>query len=513
MFVKRASCITFFSVFVILNLLVEVSSNNESVTNPPIPPVCNKSRFTICWRSNPPYIFRDKNTTKVTGILPEILQDMLNRCKCPNNELIFTHQVQSEKGLQNCTTMDDVSFVMPFRPYREGDTRERRYLTFVESPGIVLVVNRNALTDQAKSKVLKEVLQVWTVAVLIIMLAAIFGIVVWFLDMRKNPEEFPRSVYPGLFDGLWWAFVTLTTVGYGDKAPKFLLARLFSVVWMFVGLVMVSLLTATMTTALTSGRIENYDNIVGNTIGVLEDSAASQEAFRKGANRKKYSDLDSLYNALEGSKVDGVMVDTYMASYAQYHFNMAGLFKANSFGFLYKHGVLVGGEQMSGLLPECIAGQIDSKPRFADDIIDKYVRGSNLITEEERKGKDFQTDFNIFEKDSAIFQDGLRIFGATLAFLVVLAIVWEIIYRKRKRRSKNLTKYEDGELAMASHNKRLSPAEIHEMMARLEDLEKILGDLSEFRTIYRRLRGDIMAQNEHEVQGAQSGLKNGAFVA
>jgi voltage-gated potassium channel len=50
--------------------------------------------------------------------------------------------------------------------------------------------------------------------------------------------------FASLWDGVWWAVVTVTTVGYGDLYPKTVQGRLIGVVLMFVGVGFVSLLTA-----------------------------------------------------------------------------------------------------------------------------------------------------------------------------------------------------------------------------------------------------------------------------
>ena len=44
----------------------------------------------------------------------------------------------------------------------------------------------------------------------------------------------------------------MTTVGYGDKAPKFVVSRLFAIVWIFTGITLCSLLTASLTNEITS---------------------------------------------------------------------------------------------------------------------------------------------------------------------------------------------------------------------------------------------------------------------
>ena len=50
--------------------------------------------------------------------------------------------------------------------------------------------------------------------------------------------------FNSLWDGIWWAVVTVTTVGYGDLYPKSVAGRLVGMGLMFVGIAFLSLLTA-----------------------------------------------------------------------------------------------------------------------------------------------------------------------------------------------------------------------------------------------------------------------------
>jgi voltage-gated potassium channel len=58
-------------------------------------------------------------------------------------------------------------------------------------------------------------------------------------ESAVSAGEFPR-----LWDGVWWAVVTVTTVGYGDLYPETVQGRLIGMVLMFVGIGFLSLLTA-----------------------------------------------------------------------------------------------------------------------------------------------------------------------------------------------------------------------------------------------------------------------------
>lgn len=68
--------------------------------------------------------------------------------------------------------------------------------------------------------------------------------------------EYKRTIGGGYFDALWWALVTMTTVGYGDIVPRSLVGRLIGFAVMFSGLVLLSMLTATIASVFVTRKIK-----------------------------------------------------------------------------------------------------------------------------------------------------------------------------------------------------------------------------------------------------------------
>ncbi len=93
------------------------------------------------------------------------------------------------------------------------------------------------------------------VVLLLLVILLSFGTLLWLLERRANKYQF-RPGFRGMLDGLWWAAVTMTTVGYGDKAPKTSAGKGIAIVWMFTAIIIISSFTATIASTLTVSSLE-----------------------------------------------------------------------------------------------------------------------------------------------------------------------------------------------------------------------------------------------------------------
>lgn len=105
------------------------------------------------------------------------------------------------------------------------------------------------------------------------------GVLIWLAERRAN-ALFRRERLSGIGSGLGWSAVTMTTVGYGDKAPQTLLGRVIGMLWMFAGLILVSTFTAAITTTLTvnelSTSIDGVDDLRLQRVLALEGSTSDR---------------------------------------------------------------------------------------------------------------------------------------------------------------------------------------------------------------------------------------------
>ncbi len=152
---------------------------------------------------------------------------------------------------------------------------------------------------------------------LLIILLFIVGNLIWLAERKVNPEQFPPDYSDGVRNGIWFALVTLTTVGYGDRAPITKTGQLIAGIWMVVTLVTVSSLTAGLASALTaviSGekareKFRTVEDIAGANIAVVADTSGVELAKDYQARITKSKTLEEAVNLLTEGKVAGVIFD------------------------------------------------------------------------------------------------------------------------------------------------------------------------------------------------------------
>jgi voltage-gated potassium channel len=81
--------------------------------------------------------------------------------------------------------------------------------------------------------------------------------------------------FPDVWDGVWWAVVTMTTVGYGDSYPTTVAGRLLAMALMIVGIGFISVLTATIASSFVSSDDKHHE--LAETLRAIEQQLAALE--------------------------------------------------------------------------------------------------------------------------------------------------------------------------------------------------------------------------------------------
>ncbi len=92
---------------------------------------------------------------------------------------------------------------------------------------------------------------------LMLCLLLVTGVLIWLFERRAARVRASETSIGTVFEGLYWAVVTMTTVGYGDKAPRTHSGRAVAVAWMLGSLVLISLLSTSLVAQLTVDRLDD----------------------------------------------------------------------------------------------------------------------------------------------------------------------------------------------------------------------------------------------------------------
>jgi ABC-type amino acid transport substrate-binding protein len=153
-------------------------------------------------------------------------------------------------------------------------------------------------------------------ALLTVLLMA--GAAVWLFERKSNPEQFGGSWPAGLGAGFWWSAVTMTTVGYGDKAPVSVGGRVVALIWMFASIITISGFTAAIATAITVGSLGQVaDNkpLKEMTTAVVAGSSASDFATRQRVAHRDYPTLEAALRSVVAGNEDAILYDRPILNY------------------------------------------------------------------------------------------------------------------------------------------------------------------------------------------------------
>lgn len=154
---------------------------------------------------------------------------------------------------------------------------------------------------------------------LIKVLSALFGIIlffgflVWLFERKENTEQFSNN-RKGIWNGIWWSAVTMTTVGYGDKSPTTIGGRIVALIWMFTAIIIISGFTASIASSLTVNQTNwnqsHISEFKHKKLGTVNKSATAnwltQNFFRQVVRFEK---IEEAIIALESGKIDAIAYD------------------------------------------------------------------------------------------------------------------------------------------------------------------------------------------------------------
>lgn len=259
---------------------------------------------------SPPYIIEDQG--QVTGIcidLWNLMRDTLNL----DHTIILYHSPDSLFSHLRNGKLDLI--LGPFTATTERLQHFRLSMPYyISNMGIVTTA-----TNQRPLVTIFQNLFSWKVGrwfILVLVIVTIFAFFLWLAERKGNALQFhpgPR----GVLDGIWWAFVTMSTVGYGDKIPKTSVGKILAITWMFFAISLFFLASGVISSELTISKmqsnIQNAEDLQTVRVGAIYSSGYAETLLRHGIKPVLFKSPESAIEAIENELIDAFVYDlTYL---------------------------------------------------------------------------------------------------------------------------------------------------------------------------------------------------------
>ncbi len=255
--------------------------------------------------------FVERNGDRADGFYIEIWEDVAHELDITWEEVWADSYTEMLDMLESGEA--DIA-VAPLAPTAEREGRFD-FTSAVVSSGPQLAAHDRTTTTRSLVRVLlgSGALRVLVIAAIGLVL---LGHLIWLVE-RRHPDisDFDTSYPGGVFDGMWWAAVTVTTVGYGDMSPKSWRGRAVAIVAMLASLFLVGAFVSQVTSDLNESReeleVSSLSDLDGQEIGTVAGSSFEAFVIAEGAKVRSYESQQALFEAVDVGEIDVVVANPY----------------------------------------------------------------------------------------------------------------------------------------------------------------------------------------------------------
>lgn len=150
--------------------------------------------------------------------------------------------------------------------------------------------------------------------VIFLFILAIVGTLLWLAERKESPEQFPKTPVKGIGNGMWLAIVTMSTTGYGDKAPITLTGRILAGAWMIISIIFATSMVAGIASTLTlsslgTTTISNIEQLSGRKVATISASPSAEFLNKSKIEIVGVNNLSEAIAKLKSKEVNAVVYD------------------------------------------------------------------------------------------------------------------------------------------------------------------------------------------------------------
>jgi len=149
----------------------------------------------------------------------------------------------------------------------------------------------------------------------VLLLVVIAGHIIWLVERssKRTTTSFHQKYFPGVFEGMYWALVTASTVGYGDKVPKRWVGRILTGFLIILFLPIFGYFIAQLSSDLTLRNLKHHitgpEDLVGRQVAVVRGTTSQEYMEKQRSYIYAFDNVKNAYAALLAETVAAVVYD------------------------------------------------------------------------------------------------------------------------------------------------------------------------------------------------------------
>jgi len=285
---------------------------------------------------NEPFVFKSNSFSK--GIAVEIWDDLATKESWNYTSKNFESVENALDALNN----GDLDVVVGPISITSKRLENIRFSQPFYNSSLAIISREDHLSIWQKMKPLFSIKLLLAVGVFLIILALV-GALLWVAERKKSPDQFSQKPINGIGTGMWLAIVTMSTTGYGDKAPITLWGRIIAGSWMIISIIFATSMVAGIASTLTlsslgTSTVSNIEQLSGRKVATL---TASPSVNFLTSHKVKITSTNTLNEAMErlnNEDVDAVVYDRPQLLYYLKNHKDDGLYLAKAEYFKQGYG-------------------------------------------------------------------------------------------------------------------------------------------------------------------------------
>uniref|UniRef100_A0A7M5X9R1 Fibronectin type-III domain-containing protein n=1 Tax=Clytia hemisphaerica TaxID=252671 RepID=A0A7M5X9R1_9CNID len=287
---------------------------------------CPKAIFTNYYNSNP-FMQADQIRQTYTGLFPQLLSQIVDSvctgCATPTTTY-YNLSMDGREPLKDdvnsaIANIDDTThFTFPiFGQLFIKTYSGYPFVGIVQSQGTAMIVHQPKIVSVGFMRIFTAVVNAKSVLAISMLLMCVVGWFLWFSEQSSSNSDMTiQDALRGASEGFWIAFVTMTTVGYGDFVPTTELSKVVLAVWSLTGLVLIGIFGGVVSSGLSVVALNDDIKIYGSTVATIKDSFEYRKAiqlFGKIDPNKNYTGILDIMAAVESGEVQIGLIDASFA--------------------------------------------------------------------------------------------------------------------------------------------------------------------------------------------------------